>query len=62
MCCDDADAKCPIVPGATRRIPLHYQDPKVADDTPQQDVTYDRRSLQIAAEMYYLLQQVRVGS
>ncbi|MEZ6134719.1 MAG: protein tyrosine phosphatase [Pirellulaceae bacterium] len=61
MCCSDADEKCPVVPGAAHRIALHYVDPKQADDTPQQAETYDARSLQIASEMFFMIQQVRVG-
>lgn len=54
MCCADADEKCPVVNGAAVRIPLHYIDPKAADNTPEEATTYNQRSLQIAAEMFYV--------
>lgn len=55
MCCDDADVKCPVVPGADARVPLHYVDPKVSDGQDFEEVTYDERSHEIAAEMFFLL-------
>lgn len=55
MCCSDADEDCPIIPGATARVPLHYDDPKSADGTPEEAARYDERSSQIAAEMFYLM-------
>lgn len=51
VCCGDADQRCPAVAGATDRIALHYVDPKVADDTPQEASTYDERCMQIGSEM-----------
>lgn len=53
MTCSDAEENCPIVPGATARISLNYDDPKVSDGTPAQDATYDERCRQIAREMMY---------
>ncbi len=58
MCCDDADQNCPVVPGAELRVPLHYQDPKRSDDTAEEEATYDRRSREIGAEMFFLLRQL----
>lgn len=58
MCCDDADEKCPIIPGAEHRVPLHYQDPKASDGTDVESATYDERSLQIAAEMFFLVKAI----
>lgn len=55
MCCADVDGQCPVVHGAELRIPLHYLDPKAMDDTPQEAATYDERSLQIGAEMFYVI-------
>jgi hypothetical protein len=34
MTCSEADAACPLVPGALLRISIPYEDPKRADDTP----------------------------
>lgn len=58
MCCSDADEDCPLIPGATARAPLHYDDPKSADGTPEETARYDERSRQIAAEMFYLMSAV----
>jgi arsenate reductase len=58
MCCGDADEKCPVVSGADRRFALHYEDPKVADDTAEEAERYDERSLQIAQEMFFLMSKV----
>ncbi|MCK5461591.1 MAG: hypothetical protein KAI95_01200, partial [Bacteroidales bacterium] len=35
LVCSDADAACPVVPGAEERISLMYDDPKAFDDTDQ---------------------------
>lgn len=58
MCCDDADQKCPIVPGAEARVALHYRDPKESDGTDAEAQTYDSRSQEIGAEMFYLIRQL----
>jgi hypothetical protein len=57
MTCSEADRNCPIVFGALDRISLPYNDPKEADGTPEEAVRYDERCLQIAAEMWYVMQQ-----
>lgn len=57
MTCSDADKNCPIVYGALDRISLPYVDPKIADGTPEEAQRYDERCLQIAAEMWYVMQQ-----
>ncbi len=61
MTCSEADEGCPFVPGATLRISLPYDDPKVADGTPEESARYDERSRQIATEMLYLFAQVRAS-
>ncbi len=55
MCCSDVDERCPVVFGAEARIPLHYIDPKVADDSPDEAETYDERCRQIGTEMFYVM-------
>lgn len=57
MTCSEADKNCPIVFGALDRISLPYNDPKEADGTPEEAAHYDERCLQIAAEMWYVMQQ-----
>ena len=60
MTCSDADDNCPFIPGADVRIPLRYEDPKSADDTPEEANRYDGCSLKIATEMLYIFSKVRV--
>ncbi|MCB0818945.1 MAG: protein-tyrosine-phosphatase, partial [Flavobacteriales bacterium] len=57
MTCSEADANCPIVRGALDRVSLPYVDPKEADDTPEEAARYDERCLQIATELWYVMQQ-----
>ena len=58
MTCSEADQECPFVPGAALRISLPYEDPKIADGTPDEAARYDERSRQIATEMLYLFAKV----
>ncbi len=60
MTCDQAEANCPFIPGAEKRLPIMYIDPKVADDTPNEAATYDARCRQIATEMKWVFGQVNV--
>ena len=53
MTCSSADNACPIVPGCALRIPIRYDDPKVADDTPEESAVYDERSRQICRELLF---------
>ncbi len=59
MTCSDADENCPYIPAAAARIPIRYQDPKSADDTPEEAAVYDERCLQIASEMLYVFRKVK---
>ncbi len=58
MTCAQADDACPVVTGCELRAPIRYDDPKAADDTPQESATYDERSRQICREMMFLMSQV----
>lgn len=62
MCCSDADESCPIINGASARVSLHYQDPKISDDSPEEASTYDLRRDEIAAEMFYMMRMVAKAS
>lgn len=53
MTCSEADVNCPIIPGAKLRLPLTYEDPKAADDTPEETARYDERTAQIGRELLY---------
>lgn len=59
MTCSQADGGCPFIAGAEKRIPITYEDPKVFDNTPQQDEKYAERSLQIATELFYVFSQIQ---
>ena len=54
MTCNNADKNCPFIPNASARIPIKYEDPKIADGTPQQLEKYIERSQQICREMLYV--------
>ncbi|NQU52090.1 MAG: protein-tyrosine-phosphatase [Bacteroidetes bacterium] len=60
MTCSHADQVCPLVPGATARFAIPYLDPKVADNTPNEENKYNERCKQIATEMFYLFSKVEV--
>lgn len=59
MTCSEADRNCPMVPGASLRVAIPYEDPKNSDGTPQETAVYDERCRQIASEMFYLMSQVK---
>ncbi|MDC6405724.1 MULTISPECIES: low molecular weight phosphatase family protein [Maribacter] len=59
MTCDSANEACPFVPGAEKRIPIMFEDPKAFDNTPLQAQKYIERSEQIATEMYYIFSQIK---
>jgi arsenate reductase len=61
MTCNSANEACPFVPGAEKRIPITFQDPKAFDNTPQQAEKYNERSLQIATELFYVFSQIKVS-
>lgn len=59
MTCSQADAGCPVVLGAEQRIAITYEDPKLFDNSPQQEEKYLERSLQIAAEIKYVFSNIK---
>lgn len=59
LTCSDVDDKCPFIPGAAVRIPVHYEDPKSFDDSPLETKMYDERANQIAAEMLYVFSNIK---
>ena len=61
MTCSQADKDCPFIPGAEKRILITYEDPKTFDNTPQQAEKYMERSLQIAAEMFYVFSKIQTN-
>jgi arsenate reductase len=60
MTCDSANEACPFVPGAEKRIPITFEDPKVYDNSPLQAQKYNERSLQIATELLFVFNQIKM--
>ncbi len=58
MTCSHADKNCPFISDVEKRIPITYEDPKLYDNTSQEKEKYKERSLQIAAEMYYVFSEI----
>lgn len=54
MTCSQADAACPFVPGAVTRLAVPYDDPKVADGTPEETARYDERVAQIGRDLAWV--------
>tara|TARA_R110001632_G_scaffold177223_2_gene296918 strand:+ start:1317 stop:1949 length:633 start_codon:yes stop_codon:yes gene_type:complete len=59
--CNNADENCPFIPEAIHRFHLPYTDPKHSDNSPEQDETYLKTSKEIAAEMYFLFNEVKAS-
>ncbi len=59
MTCSEADGGCPFIVDAEKRIAITYEDPKLSDETPEQMALYAIRSLQIAAEMFYVFSMIQ---
>ena len=59
MTCSNADVGCPFIPGAEKRIPITFEDPKTFDNTPLQKEKYHERSIQIATELCYVFSQLK---
>ena len=59
MTCSQADEGCPLVPGAEKRIPITFEDPKAFDNTPIQAEKYTERSRQIATDMFYVFSKIQ---
>ncbi|MCE3017163.1 MAG: low molecular weight phosphatase family protein [Pirellula sp.] len=62
MTCSQADDACPLVRGCDLRVPIRYEDPKIADDTEFESQRYDERTAQICREMLYLMSLASVHS
>ncbi len=59
MTCSQADEACPIVFGAAARFSIAYDDPKLADNTPEEAGRYAERCAQIAREMLFVAMAVK---
>ncbi len=60
MTCSQADAGCPFIAGAEKRIPVTYDDPKAFDGTAEQNQKYLERSTQIATELKYVFSEIKL--
>ena len=60
MTCSSADAGCPFIAGAEKRLPIRYEDPKAFDGTDLMDEKYAERSLEIASELYFVFSQIKL--
>ncbi len=58
MTCSQADAACPVVKGSTRRVAVSYEDPKLADDTPDEAQRYDERVEQIGRDLVWVFSKL----
>lgn len=59
MTCSSADAGCPFIAGAEKRLPIRYDDPKAFDGTDLMNEKYAERSLEIASEMYFVFSKIK---
>ncbi|MBB1151427.1 protein-tyrosine-phosphatase [Empedobacter falsenii] len=59
LTCSQADGGCPFIPGAEKRIPITFEDPKISDGTAQQMEVYKQKSIEIASEMLYVFSQIK---
>lgn len=60
MTCSQADAGCPFIAGAEKRIPITYEDPKASDGIAEQNQKYLERSTQIATELKYVFSEIKL--
>lgn len=59
MTCTDAEQNCPFIPGAVRRIPLPYNDPKQSDGSGKEQDVYAERFQQILTEALYVFSGIK---
>jgi protein-tyrosine-phosphatase len=59
MTCTEADAGCPVVPGAETRVATPYIDPKVSDGSGVEGAIYLERAREIGMEMAWVFQRAR---
>jgi hypothetical protein len=59
MVCSQADAECPMVKGAARRIPMPFLDPKAYDDGDYETIKYAERRDDLGRLMLAVMLKVR---
>lgn len=62
LTCSHANESCPLIPGASARIALSYEDPKEFDDHPLEVAVYTKRAEQIGTEILFAFSMVRYRS
>jgi arsenate reductase (thioredoxin) len=58
MTCSSAEQNCPFVAGAEKRFSIKYNDPKIADDQPNETEVYDARCREICREMLFIFSKI----
>ena len=59
MTCSEADAGCPVVPGADTRVAAPYLDPKESDGSGVEAALYEARAREIGIEMAWVFERAR---
>jgi arsenate reductase (thioredoxin) len=59
LTCDSAYEACPSVQGASHKLSLMYQDPKMYDVDPNALAFYKEKSIEIASELYYIFNKLQ---
>lgn len=57
--CNNADENCPFIPTALERFHLPFVDPKFSDETPEEESAYLKTNEQIAAEIFFIFNEVK---
>ena len=57
--CSNADENCPYIPNALFRFHLPFKDPKEFDGTDEEAAAYLRGNKRIAAEMFFLFNEIK---
>jgi arsenate reductase len=61
MTCSAADRNCPVVPGASMRVSIPYEDPGVFDGTERERAAYDALCRHVCGDMLYAFSRVMRG-
>lgn len=59
MTCTSADAGCPVVVGAAKRVSLPYDDPKASDGTGKEAEVYGAKVDEIGQEMLWVMTEAK---
>jgi arsenate reductase (thioredoxin) len=59
MVCDETDAGCPAVGGASLRLSLPFADPKSFDGTPEEAARYAERRDDMGRLLMWVMEQAR---